>query len=181
MSEQNSGSSLISKLRKKLDRMLGRKDKEHLDISYKPKQDTPTARKSYRIDVDNMHLICRTPRIKCRISDISATGIGFISSKKFPVGETVETVIFWSGKPVLKGLKMKIMRQQDKIIGCEFQNLERGQDKIISKIVLAAQKRLIEKKHSGKTPDTVSKEVRNEAERTMKRGTPKKTSDKIKL
>lgn len=181
MNENNCDSGLISKLKKKLDRMLGRQSKEQLDICYKPKQDTPSARKAYRIDVDNMHVICRTPRIKCRISDISATGVGFVSSKEFPVGETVEAVMLWSGKPVLKGLKMKIMRQQGKIIGCEFQDLERGQDKIISKIVLAAQKRLIQKKHSGKHPDMTEEEVQKEVERTSKRGEKKGPTPKIKI
>ncbi len=181
MATGKNDSGLLGKLKNKLDRMLGRKSTESLDISYKPKKDCPSARKAYRIDVDNMHVICRSPRVKCRLSDISATGIGFVSSKDFPVGETVEAVLFWSGKAVLKNLQMKIMRHNGKIVGCEFQNMERGQEKIISKIVLAAQKRLIEKKHSGKNPDKIENEISEEAERLSKRGTKKKSSSKIKL
>lgn len=181
MATAKNDSGLLSKLKDKLDRMLGRKDSESIDISFNPSKSSPSARKAYRIDVDNMHVICRSPKAKCRISDISATGVGFISSKDFPVGETVEAVLFWSGKAVLKNLEMKIMRHNEKIVGCEFINMERGQDKIISKIVLAAQKRLIEKKHSGKNPDKIENEVGKEIERHSKRGSKKASSPKIKL
>ncbi|WP_432737266.1 PilZ domain-containing protein [Maridesulfovibrio sp. FT414] len=181
MVEKKQSSGLLGKLKDKLDRMLGRKHSESLDISIATKKDTPSARRAYRIEVDNMHIICRTPRVKCRIADISATGVGFISTKEFPVGATIEAVMLWSGKPVIKGLKMKIMRKSDNIVGCEFTDLERGQDKIISKIVLAAQKRLIQKKHSGNQTDTTDTEVKQEAEKTMKRGVSTKGTTKIKL
>lgn len=181
MAEKNNNPGMLNKLKTVLDRMLGRKEACPLDVSYRPKQDTPCARRAYRIDVDNMHVICRNPRVKCRISDISATGIGFISSKEFPVGETLEAVVLWSGKPVLKKLKMKIMRHQDKIVGCEFQDMDRTQDKIISKIVLAAQKRLIQKKHCGKTPCKPDEEIKSEVARASKVGPRKKQGKKIKL
>ncbi|WP_027722164.1 PilZ domain-containing protein [Maridesulfovibrio zosterae] len=181
MVDKQKEASFLSKLKNKLDRMLGRKNSESLDIKFKPAKSNPSARRAYRIDVDNMHVICRNPRIKCRISDISATGIGFISSKEFPVGETVEAILFWSGKPVLKELHLKIMRHNKKLVGCEFQNLERGQDKIISKLVLAAQKRQIQKKHNNPGTDKVEKEVDTEIDRHSKRGEKKDTTPKIKL
>lgn len=181
MATDKNDSGMLSKLKSKLDRMLGRKSSETLGLIYKPSQNTPSARKAFRIDVDNMHVICRSPRIKCRISDISATGIGFISSKDFPIGETVDAVLLWSGKPVLKNLKIKIVRHDGKIVGCEFQNLKRDQDKIISKIVLAAQKRLIQKKHNGKKTDKVEEEVTLEVKKYSTRKTKKNSTQKIKL
>ncbi|ACS80681.1 PilZ domain-containing protein [Maridesulfovibrio salexigens] len=172
---------LMGKLKTKLDRMLGRNAEESLDIEFKPQKDIPAARRAFRIDVDNMHVICRTPRVKCRILDISAGGIGFVSSKEFPVGTIVEAVLLWSGKPVLKNVKLKIARRTPKVVGCEFIELERSQDKVISKIVLAAQKRLIEKKHSGKHPDTTEEEMAKEIEAQKKRGITPASKKKIKL
>ncbi|CCO24991.1 PilZ domain-containing protein [Maridesulfovibrio hydrothermalis] len=182
MTTDKTNSNLLSKLKVKLDRMLGRKKSEPLDLTYKPQKSCPSARKSFRIDVDNMHLICRSPRIKCRILDISATGIGFVSSKEFPPGDEIEAIILWSGKAVLKNIKMKIVRHEGKIIGCEFQDLERVQDKIISKIVLAAQQRQIEKKHNATGKDKIEAEVAKEAARIAKIEHAKKTTTKkIKL
>ena len=181
MFDKQKEASFLSRLKNKLDRMLGRKDSESLDVKLNPAKSNPSARRAYRIDVDNMHVICRKPRIKCRISDISATGLGFISSKEFPIGETVEAILLWSGKPVLKGLKIKIMRNSKKIVGCEFQNLEREQDEIISKLVLAAQKRQIQKKHNHPGANPVEKEVDTKISRHSKRGEKKETTTKIKL
>ncbi|WP_320170438.1 PilZ domain-containing protein [Maridesulfovibrio sp.] len=181
MAESKNDPGLLGRLKTKLDRMLGRKPCEALDISYNPKQDTPSARQSFRIKVDNMHIICRSPRVKCRVCDISATGVGFLSSAEFPVGETIETALFWSGKPVIKGLKLKVMRQAKKHIGCEFAPLERGQEKLISKIVLAAQKRQIERKHKCSEPDSADKDICDEARRNAKRGSAKHDGRKIKL
>lgn len=175
-----SKSGLVGKLKTKLDRMLGRKN-DHIDIEYKPQKDVPAARRAFRIDVDNMHVICRTPRVKCRIMDISASGIGFASCKEFPVGTVVDAVLIWSGKPVLKNLKLKIARRTPKIVGCEFTDLERSQDKIISKIVLAAQKRNIQKKQSGKHPDRTEEEVAREIEAQKKRGVAPASDKKFKL
>lgn len=181
MGKDNTKSGLVSKLKTKLDRMLGRKNSESLDIDYRPQKEVPAARRAFRIDVDNMHVICRTPRVKCRIQDISASGIGFISSKEFPVGTVIEAVLIWSGKPVLKNLKLKITRRTPKIVGCEFTELERSQDKVISKIVLAAQKRMIQKKHSGKHPDKTEEEVNKEIEAQKKRGVATASNKTIKL
>ncbi|WP_421902689.1 PilZ domain-containing protein [Maridesulfovibrio sp.] len=172
---------LVGKLKTKLDRMLGRSTDESLDIEFKPQKDVPAARRAFRIDVDNMHVICRTPRVKCRILDISASGIGFASSKEFPVGTVIDAVLIWSGKPVLKNLKLKIARRTPKIVGCEFTDLERSQDKVISKIVLAAQKRLIQKKHSGKHPDRTEEEMAREIEAQKKRGVAPASDKKFKL
>ncbi len=181
MGKDNNKSGLVSKLKTKLDRMLGRKNAESLGIDYCPQKQVPAARRAFRIDVDNMHVICRTPRVKCRIHDISASGIGFSSSKEFPVGTVIEAVLLWSGKPVLKHLKLKITRRTPKIVGCEFTDLERSQDKIISKIVLAAQKRMIQKKHSGKHPDKTEEEIAREVEAQKKRGIAPAARKKIKL
>lgn len=172
---------MVTKLKTKLDRMLGRNTNDSLNIDYKPKKDIPAARRAFRIDVDNMHVICRIPRVKCRIMDISASGIGFASSKEFPVGTVVDAVLIWSGKPILKNIKLKITRRTSKIVGCEFTNLERSQDKVISKIVLAAQKRLIQKKHSGKHPDMTEEEIAKEIEAQKKRGIAPTSTKKIKL
>ena len=181
MGKDNTKSGLIGKLKSKLDRMLGRKCAESLDIDYCPQKAVPAARRAFRIDVDNMHVICRSPRVKCKIRDISASGIGFSSSKEFPVGTVIEAVLLWSGKPILKNLKLKITRRTPEIVGCEFTELERAQDKIISKIVLAAQKRIIQKKHSGKHPDKTEEEIAREIEAQKKRGIAPAPDKKIKL
>lgn len=141
----NENSSLLDKLKLKLGRMLGRKDKKcPLDLTLKTEAPNFKAqRKSFRVSVDNMHIVCRTPRVKCKVSDVSADGIGFLSSKEFKIGSIVEAVLLWSGKPILKKLKIKVMRRHKNIVGCSFQELTKNQDKIVSKIVLAAQKRAI--------------------------------------
>ncbi|WP_319779123.1 PilZ domain-containing protein [Maridesulfovibrio sp.] len=181
MGRDKKETGLVGKLKAKLDRMLGRKNAESLDIDYKPQKEIPAARRAFRIDVDNMHVICRVPRVKCKILDISASGIGFASSKEFPVGTVIEAVLIWSGKPILKNLKLKIARRTSKIVGCEFTDLERNQDKVISKIILAAQKRMIQKKHSGKCPDTTEEEMTKEIEAQKKRGIAPASSKKFKL
>jgi hypothetical protein len=181
MGKDKKKTGLLSTLTSKLDRMLGRKKCESLDIDYKPQKTVPAARRAYRIEVDNMHVICRKPRVKCKILDLSASGIGFASSKEFPEGTVLDTVLLWSGKPILKNLKLKVMRRTPKVVGCEFMDLERSQDKIISKIILAAQKRLIQKKHSGKHPDHTEEEIAKEVEAQKKRGVVTASNKKIKL
>ncbi|WP_320008931.1 PilZ domain-containing protein [Maridesulfovibrio sp.] len=181
MGIDNNKAGLISRLKTKLDRMLGRESAESLDIDFRPQKQVPAARRAFRVDVDNMHVICRTPRVKCRVLDISASGIGFASSKEFPVGTVLDAVLLWSGKPILKNIKLKIARRTPKVVGCEFTDLERSQDKVISKIVLAAQKRSIQKKHSGKHPDKTEEEIAREIEAQKKRGITPATGKKIKL
>jgi hypothetical protein len=148
--ESKSDSGFLDKLKGKLDRMLGRKDsEEHITLTLKNENKSAATRRSFRVSVSNMHIVCRNPRVKCKISDICADGVGFISSREFEIGSIIEAVLLWSGKPVLKNVKIKVVRQNKNIVGCCFIDLNKKQDVALSKIVLAAQKKAI-KPGSGK-------------------------------
>ncbi len=182
MANEENNDGILGRLKSKLDRMLGRKDAESFDVSFTQKRGTPSMRTAFRIDVDNMQVICRSPRIKCKITDISANGVGFKSSKDFPVGEIIESVLLWSGKPVLKNIKMKVVRRKGNLVGCEFLDIDKNQDKVISKIVVAAQKRSIKTSHSGVKPaQNIDKEILETAEKQAKKASAKAPSKKIKL
>ncbi|WP_291327168.1 PilZ domain-containing protein [Desulfovibrio sp. UCD-KL4C] len=182
MASEEKNHSILGQLKEKLHRMLGNKETESFDISFNAKQSSASARKAYRIHVDNMQVVCRTPRVKCRIKDISVNGIGFISSEEFPIGVIIDTVLIWSGKPILKNLKLKIVRRKEELVGCEFHELNKDQDKIISKIVVAAQKRTIKKTKSCKnTNDTTEDEITKIAEKQDKHNLKKQPTKKIEL
>ncbi|SMF40064.1 PilZ domain-containing protein [Desulfovibrio gilichinskyi] len=182
MASEEKNLGILAQLKDKLHRMLGRKETESFDISFNAKSSSPSAREAYRIHVDNMQVVCRTPRVKCRIKDISVAGIGFISSEEFPLGIIIDTVLIWSGKPILKNLKLKIVRRKGDLVGCKFHELDKNQDKIISQIVVAAQKRIIKKTKSGKKDDDISKdEVTIIAENQAKRSAKKQPTKKIEL
>ncbi len=154
-------SGFLDKLKNKLDRMLGRSQKKSsLDLTLKEDAPhSPAPRRAYRVTVNNMHIVCRTPRVKCKVSDVSADGIGFLSNKEFEVGSIVEAVLLWSGKPILKNIKIKVMRRHKNIVGCQFHELTRSQDKVVSKIVLAAQKRAIKPGSGKKVQDNTDEEL----------------------
>ncbi|SDK76845.1 PilZ domain-containing protein [Maridesulfovibrio ferrireducens] len=182
MASEDNESGIVDRLKDKLNRMLGRKESEPFDISFKGKTDSPSARAAFRIHVNNMQIVCRDPRVKCRINDISANGIGFTSSKEFPVGEIIESVLLWSGKPILKDLKLKVVRRKEKLVGCEFHELDKNQDKVVSKIVVAAQKRAIKCTKLGKkTDDETENEIIKVAKNQAKRGSKKTPTKKIEL
>jgi hypothetical protein len=182
MASEKTNLGILGQLKEKLHRMLGRKETESFDISFKGKSSSASARKAYRIHVDNMQVVCRTPRVKCRIKDISVNGIGFISSEEFPLGIIIDTVLIWSGKPILKNLKLKIVRRKEELVGCEFYELDKDQDEIISKIVVAAQKRIIKKTKSGKnTDDTLEDEITKIADKQDKHSSKKHPTKKIEL
>ncbi|WP_031483892.1 PilZ domain-containing protein [Maridesulfovibrio frigidus] len=181
MGKEENNEGLLDRLKSKLDRMLGRKKADSFDVSFTQKAGTPSMRNAFRIDVDNMQVVCKSPRVKCKITDISANGVGFKSSKDFPVGEIIESVMLWSGKPVLKNIKMKVVRRKGSLVGCEFIELDKDQDKIISKIVVAAQKRSIKAAHSGAKHAQDDKEILKTAEKVTKRPSAKDPSKKIKL
>lgn len=182
MGNEENKDGILDRLKGKLDRMLGRKDADSFGVSFTQKAGTPSMRTAFRIDVDNMQVICKSPRVKCKITDISANGVGFKSSKDFSVGEIIESVMLWSGKPVLKNIKMKVTRRKGNLVGCEFIDLDKNQDQIVSKIVVAAQKRSIKTSHSGVNPSQdVDKEILKTAEKQAKRSSSKAPSKKIKL
>lgn len=148
---------VLGKLKCKLDRMLGRKEcNETFDIKLNDNfAGSAATRKSFRVSVSNMEIVCRDPRIKCKVSDVSADGVGFLSDHDFGIGSIVEAVLLWSGKPILKKLKVKIIRQHKNIVGCCFQDLTKEQDIIVSKIVLAAQKKAIKSGTSKKIQNPI--------------------------
>lgn len=85
---------------------------------------------------------CRELKAAMRVKDISATGIGLKYEGPRVKGGTVLTLILATKKSrLITGLKAKVMRHEKGVLGARFQDLNRQQENMLSKIVLEGQKR----------------------------------------
>ncbi len=84
---------------------------------------------------------CTELKKAMHVKDISTTGVGLFFEKPRVKGGTILTLMLATKKQKLaSGIKSKVMRHENGVIGARFQDLSRQQENILSKLVLEGQK-----------------------------------------
>jgi len=128
----------------------------------------------FKIDVpdgDNQRGAFRTriPGLKAKVQesgasfnvkDLSATGAALLAGveSRLKEGLTVTLDLVIGDKPVLMGIRSKIVRRINKeVLACQFEALDRRQEARLDKLVLEVQKRLIAQRKARQQATTESK------------------------
>lgn len=120
-------------------------------ISLKDEDAQAKKRNAIRIAVDGLRV--RIPRLKkiLKVTDISATGLGFAFEKpRIKGGVKLKMDLVLGKKIIAKEVLCKVMRHDRGSVGCVFIDLDRAQDDAISKVVLLGQKQQAERKRAKK-------------------------------
>lgn len=136
------------------------KKKEHesgLALGFSGSDDSQThSRAAFRVPATDIIISIddlNDPAQKFETVDVSVTGVGFKMDKKlFKLGSVVGITFYQNGNPIITGAKVKIMRFEGGLAGCQFVDLDRVQEDDIYKLVLSKQKELSERKKGGKPP-----------------------------
>lgn len=108
--------------------------------------DGDNQRGAFRTRIPGLKAKLQETGVSFDVKDLSATGIALLATveSRLKEGATVTADLMIAGKPVLIGLKSKIVRRinQD-ILACQFVELDRRQEARLDKLVLEFQKRMI--------------------------------------
>lgn len=128
-------------------------DEASLGFSISLKGDDEQAKKRSAIRITVKGLRVRIPRLKkvFKVTDISATGLGFPFEKPRIKGGVKLKMDLVLGKEIIaKNLVCKVMRHEKGHVGCIFEDLDRAQDDAVHKVVLLGQKQQAERKRKKK-------------------------------
>ena len=128
-------------------------DEAALGFSISLKSNDENAKKRSAIRIRVKGLAIRIPRLKkiVKVTDISATGLGFPFEKpRIKGGVELKMDIILNKKIVAKDVQCKVMRHEKGLVGCRFVELDRAQDDAVSKVVLLGQKQMAERKKAKK-------------------------------
>lgn len=132
------------------------KDALGFSISIKDEDSQSKKRNALRIQVDGLQAHVKRLKKKFKVTDISATGLGFAFEKpRIKGGVKLEMDLYLNGELKVSGLVGKVMRHERGSVGCLFMDLDRHQDDIVHEIVLLGQKQMAEKKAARKDRDFV--------------------------
>ena len=126
-------------------------DEAALGFSISLKGENGKKRSAIRITVKG--LAVRIPRLKkiLKVSDISATGLGFPFEKpRIKAGVELKMDIILNKEIVAKDVLCKVRRHEKGNVGCRFVDMDRAQDDAINKVVLLGQKEMAERKKAKK-------------------------------
>lgn len=130
------------------------KDALGFSISLKGEDSQAKKRNAVRIEVDGLQAHVKRLKKKFKVTDISATGIGFAFEKpRIKGGVKLEMDLYLNGELKVSGLTGKVMRHERGSVGCIFLDLDRHQDDIVHEIVLLGQKQMAAKKTASKDRD----------------------------
>ena len=111
-------------------------------------------RKAYRISLPGLVVRIKKNNQFYVVKDISACGLAFRPLSKdedFQVDQVVRLSLIFKKRLIVKELLAKVVRRQEKIVACEFIELDHRQEYRLDKFVLEVQKEMINKKKaSGK-------------------------------
>jgi len=128
-------------------------DEAALGFSISLKGEDEQAKKRSAIRITVKGLAVRIPRLKkiFKVSDISATGLGFFFEKpRIKAGVELKMDIVLDKKIVAKNVVCKVRRHEKGQVGCRFVDLDRAQDDAVNKVVLLGQKQMAERKKARK-------------------------------
>jgi len=120
-------------------------------ISLNGKDAHSKKRSALRITVKGLTVYI--PRLKkpFDVSDISATGLGFLFEKpRIKGGAKIKMDLVLNGEKMAEGLRCKVIRHERGQVGCIFIDLDRAQDDAVHKIVLLGQKEQAERRKAKK-------------------------------
>lgn len=108
-----------------------------------PGEDQP--RKAYRTPVPGLEARVHHLNKFLKIHDLSALGMGLVDNdlKRLQVGHLFDCDLFLNKKLYIAGLKAKIIRIKNDVVGCQFEAMNARQEARLDKLVLEVQKRLI--------------------------------------
>ena len=128
-------------------------DEASLGFSISLKTNDEKAKKRSAIRIRVKGLAVRIPRLKkiLKVTDISATGLGFPFEKpRIKGGVELKMDLVLNKEIVAKDVLCKVMRHEKGLVGCRFVDLDRAQDDAVSKVVLLGQKQMAERKKAKK-------------------------------
>lgn len=143
-----------SKKRKKSEQVKAdpiNEDALGFSISLKGDDEHAKKRKALRITVKGLSV--HIPRLnnKFKVTDISATGLGFAFEKpRMKAGVKLKMDIYLGKECKAKNVHCEVMRHYGKSVGCAFIEMDRAQDDVVHEIVLIGQKQQAAKKHAQK-------------------------------
>jgi len=125
-------------------------DEQALGFSISLKGDDEHAKKrnALRIDVKGLKVHIHRLKKQFKVTDISATGLGFAFDKpRIKSGVKLEMDIYLNGQTKASSVVCKVMRHTRGSVGCVFEELDRAQDDAVHEIVLLGQKQQSDKKN----------------------------------
>lgn len=105
-------------------------------------------RKAYRISLPGLVLKIKERQQFYVVEDISACGVAFRPSSandSFQVEQELTMSLVFKKRLIVKELLAKVVRRAEKIIACEFIELDHRQEYRLDKFVLEVQKIMINK------------------------------------
>ncbi|MDD4952033.1 MAG: PilZ domain-containing protein [Desulfovibrionaceae bacterium] len=111
-------------------------------VSLKTVDKQHSKRKAFRIKVPGMKAYCAALGGLRPVLDISALGVGLdYRGVRIPGGTPLKLNITVGSQPIATEVRVKVMRHEKGLLGCQFVDLTRSQEDGISKTILLAQKR----------------------------------------
>ncbi|WP_457571234.1 PilZ domain-containing protein [Desulfovulcanus sp.] len=129
--------------------------KEYLiDFDVKYPGEEQLKRQAYRIKLPGLKVSLEGERQNLfPVLDLSATGMAFEPARHvhFMEGALINVSLWWQNKLILSNLKARIVRVANKLVACQFEEMDYRQELKLDKFILEVQKKMISlKKKSGK-------------------------------
>lgn len=125
-------------------------------ISLKGEASQAKKREAVRISVEGLVVFVHRLKKKFKVTDISATGLGFEFEKpRMKGGIKLKMDLYLDGKAKATEVECKVMRHDRGSVGCIFVELDRAQDDAVHELVLLGQKQQVDKKTAQKDREFV--------------------------
>jgi hypothetical protein len=121
---------------------------EILDLTFDYPNETDMKRQAYRVHYPGLAIRVHGRKAPYPVIDLSPLGLAFTDKEQsFTLGQTMRLDLCIQDKVCVQGIQARIVRIRDMLrVACVFEELSRLQERLLDKLTLEIQKRLIEQR-----------------------------------
>lgn len=129
------------------------------DFSFVLPEDAKSKRQAYRVSFPGLAIRILGRKLPYPVIDLSATGLAYRDEEQsFTLGQKIRLDLYVRDKVWVEGLAAKLVRIRDNgLTACVFEDLTTAQERLLDKLTLEIQKRLILKRKQQENNDSRSK------------------------
>lgn len=129
------------------------------DFSFVFPGDGESKRQAYRVHFPGLSIRVQGRNMPYPVIDLSATGLAYRDDEQaFTLGQKIRLDLYVKDKAWVEGVRAKLVRIRDNgVTACVFEDLTKPQERLLDKLTLEIQKRLIDQRKRKQQEDNDSK------------------------